>query len=358
MQMPDRVVVLHVPAARRGRRVRRPPARRLWRSSFVCMLVALGGVVVRLAHAAGARVGHVCGARRAATAAHRANCRPIAGKIARPDRLPARDDARCARRVREPRARDRPRGEAAPLASRPRARRHRRRGDARGSDGTFVYIAPAGGSRRRRAASRRCNFPGSGCCPVAEALLPGGLARRRRCSGSSASTARGITGLERQYDGCSPARRASGRSSSPARVRRSAAANSVVREPRRGSDLVTDDRPRDPVPGAARTCGRRSGEPREGRHGDRDGPAHRRHLRDGDLPVLRPERLRRGSIRPPAEPRGHRHVGAGLGEQDRSPRPRRWRTARSSPTERFAVPATREVDGYTIHDAEAHPTER
>ncbi len=29
-----------------------------------------------------------------------------------------------------------------------------------------------------------------------------------------------------------------------------------------------------------------------------------------------------------------------------------------SPTERFTVPATRDIDGYTIHDAEAHATER
>ncbi len=63
-----------------------------------------------------------------------------------------------------------------------------------------------------------------------------------------------------------------------------------------------------------------------GRHGRRDGPGHRRGAGDGDIPGLRPERVRRRAVRGDAQPRGDRRLRAGVGEQDhhggRGPRDR------------------------------------
>ena len=67
-----------------------------------------------------------------------------------------------------------------------------------------------------------------------------------------------------------------------------------------------DARPRDAVPGAGGAQGRRRGERREVGNGHRDGRADRRHLRDGELPLVRPEQLRarrRARPRTTAEPR-------------------------------------------------------
>ena len=105
-----------------------------------------------------------------------------------------------------------------------------------------------------------------------------------------------------------------------------------------GQERRPHDRPPDPGERGAAPLGRRLALRRKGRHGDRDGPAHRRHPRDGERPDLRCERLRLGARRPAPEPGGHGRLRAGLDVQDRDDR-RRARGQRRHPGDVLLAPA-------------------
>ena len=107
------------------------------------------------------------------------------------------------------------------------------------------------------------------------------------------------------------------------------------------------------------------------RHGRRDGPGNGRGARDGHLSVVRPQRLQRGAARRDAQPRRHRRVRAGLGEQDhhrgRGDRDGRglarralpgaglaWRSVRSRSSDSPPAPGRVDDDRRHHHGVEQH----
>ena len=97
---------------------------------------------------------------------------------------------------------------------------------------------------------------------------------------------------------------------------------------------------------------------REGGLRDRARPAERRDPRDGGRAGLRREPLRARAARPPAQPRRHGHVRAGLdlqgGDDRRGALDREW----SRPGTAFTLPYEIEVADRRIHDSHERETQR
>ena len=155
-----------------------------------------------------------------------------------------------------------------------------------------LHRAPGGHGRRRRR-SKRHELPGIGFLARAPSATTRRARSRRRCWGSSAWTARAGRARDRSTTRpSSRARRGSGpRSSRPAACRSPAGSDTLERAGARRQPRH-HDRPPDAVPGADAPSSTRCEA-----NGAKGGtvvvmdPHTRRRLRDGHLPVVRPERL-------------------------------------------------------------------
>ena len=324
------------------------------------MLLAFGGIVVRLTRAAGRGPRdryEALGLDQRLRTFDAARPRGARSSIARG--VPLGDHARSPRRLRRPRARDRPAGEAEPIADAARPERPRGPAGARGRRDDVRLPRAAGRPRRRPAQLEEMQLPGIGFLAGRASGTTRPERSRPRCSGSWGSTAHGLAGLEARVRGGARGhageRTLESRRDGPAHRaghRRRDGAGRRARPGRRRSTARCSTRRRQRCEDAVKANRAKGGtvivmDPRDGRR-----------LRDGQLPVVRPERFARAApTGATAQPRGDRRVRAGLGEQGhhrrRGARDRRGRARRA--TSRCRDPMR--VGGFTIHDSHAHPVE-
>ena len=249
MQMPDRVVILHLPR-RRATAARDPSAGRPAARPVVGMALALGGDRGASRGAAGAGVGHLRGARRRAARSHRAAGAPPRARssIATGARSAITLDARDV--YANPTLVTDPVGEAgtlAPMLGLPRADVDGRARDRRHH---LRLRGPRRDRRRRRRASRISRCRASACCPSERRMYPSGLDRR---PGVGVVNVDGVGDHRPRAAVRRPARRYPGRADRGAvgdgtgdrRWRADRPGAAARRRPR------ADDRSPDPVPGAA-----------------------------------------------------------------------------------------------------------
>ena len=210
--------------------------------------------------------------------------------------------------------------------------------------------------RRRRRPLAALDLPGIGFLPVEQATT-----RRARSPprswGSSNVDGVGVTGLEPPTTTCSRARRGAARRRSPRRGVEIGAGwrRSTGAVP--GVDLVlTIDRE---IQFMAQQYLRRRGQENRAKGGTMVvmDPDDRGHLRDGDLPVVRPEPLRSSSSRDRYanravtdawEPGSVNKIITAAAALETGPWP--------APSDSSCRP-TRTVGGFTIHDSHPHPVE-
>ena len=183
------------------------------------------------------------------------------------------------------------------------------------ASGTFVYLARQVdvGVAERLAG---LGLPGIGFLDASRRYYPAGTVAAQ-VLGFVGTDGVGLSGLEAQHEDYlagSPGEETVEVSAQGQAIAGGARAGT---EPLPGDDLVAHDRPRDPVPGAAVPARGRREQRGEGGHRRGDGSADGGHLRDGELPVVRSERLPRLPAGGPPEPGAHRRLGAGVRQQDR-----------------------------------------
>ena len=176
----------------------------------------------------------------------------------------------------------------------------------------FVNVDGVGCRRARERATRRCSRARPGSAPS-------------RCRPTGCRSRAGSTPLREPVPGAIDAsRRSTGRCSS---WRRRRCERAVKENGAQGGTVVVMDPPTGDV------------------------------LRDGDLPVVRPERLQRRAVGGDAQPRGDRRLRAGIGQQDHHGGGRAGDRGGDASTERFRVPARCRSGPFTIHDSHVHPVE-
>ena len=180
-------------------------------------------------------------------------------------------------------------------------------------DRTFVYLArqvePAVADR-----VRALHLPGIGFLPSTRREYPAGPLAGQ-VLGFVGLDGQGLAGLELHYEHLL-AGRAGERTQEldpygqpiVGGVRRGCGA-------RPGGVAADDDRPGPPVPGTDRARGGRHGAVGTRRDRDRDGSGDRRHPRHGELPMVRPERVRGGRALDDPQQGGDRRVRARFHQQ-------------------------------------------